>query len=323
MFHFFSLLSRNGAGETMAEQEGEGPSASSGMRVQPKRKASCAEAGMRRSSKRICQKNANEPRAHKSLDEICTGTLILENVMGFLDTRTLKTCRTVSTNWEETARKVLMKRSFLNIARWTGSNRSRMQQYPNWMVDFGIAEKTSVGISNHLQEWGESVKSLYITGLTDDLRWSLWIRTVLTSWCPNVVAIRLGFTLTQRKPSDALKSKWNAFRQSLESTESREEFRLMPQTKRTRRSHKFLHFQPFLNLAKLELIRLERCDGMACHFAFNLIQSCGNLKFLFVNLEILDSKIEMCSFRVKFYQSDRRLPHVQTNFYVLNLGDSK
>jgi hypothetical protein len=30
---------------------------------------------------------------------------------------------------------------------------------------------------------------------------------------------------------------------------------------------------------------------MACHFAFNLIQSCGNLKFLFVNLEILDSKI--------------------------------
>jgi hypothetical protein len=132
---------------------------------------------------------------------------------------------------------------------------------------------------------------LFTTGLNDDLRWSLWIRTVLTSWCPNVVAIRLGFTLTQRKPSASLINEWNAFRQSLETAESREEFRLMLQTKRTRRSHKFLHFQPFPSLPKFELIRLERCDGMACHFAFNLIQCCGQLKFLFINLEILDSKI--------------------------------
>jgi hypothetical protein len=143
-----------------------GPAASSGLGLQPKRKASCAEAGMRRSSKRICQKNANEPRAPKSLDEICAGTFILENIMGFLDTRTLKICRTVSKNWEETARKVLMERSFLNIARWTGSHKSRMRQYPNWIVDFGIAEKTSsAGVSNHLRKWGESVKSLYITGV--------------------------------------------------------------------------------------------------------------------------------------------------------------
>jgi hypothetical protein len=185
----------------------------------------------------------------------------------------------------------LMKRSFLNIARWTGSYKSRMQQYPNWIVDFGKAEKKSTGVSNHLRKWGERVKSLYIMGLTDDLRWSLWIRTLLTSWCPNVVAVRLGFTLTERKPSAAITSEWNAFRQSLESTESREEFRLMLQTKRTRRSHQFRHFQPIRKLPKLSLIRLERCDGMACHFAFNLIQSCENLKLLFINLEILDSKI--------------------------------
>jgi hypothetical protein len=283
----------------MAENDHQQGPSESGLGLRPKRKvskwtennqtASCAEGGMRR-SKRICQNNANESRVPKTLDEICTGTFILENVMGFLDTRTLKICRTVSKNWEETARKVLMKRSFLNITRWTGSVKSRMQQYSSWIVDYEIAEKT-FGVSDHLRKWGESVKSLYIKGLTDDLRWSLWIRNVLTSWCPNVVAIRLEFALTQRKPSAAMINEWNAFRQSLESTESREEFRLMLQTKRTRRSYTFQYFQTIPNLPKIQSIRLQRCDGMACQFAFNLIQSCGNLKFLFINLEILDSKI--------------------------------
>jgi hypothetical protein len=64
--------------------------------------------------------------------------------MGFLDTRTLKIRTTVSKNWEQTAQKVLVKRSFLNIARWTSSVIFRMQQYPNWIVDFEIAEKTAM-----------------------------------------------------------------------------------------------------------------------------------------------------------------------------------
>jgi hypothetical protein len=299
------------------EESEQGPSSSSGLglRLRPKRKVSTSTdeknsisisadgAAIRRSksNKRICRNNANAASSEappKSLDEICAGTFILENVMSFLDTPTLKTCRTVNKNWEESARKVLMKRSFLNIVKWKGSSSedSRLQQYSSWIVDYGKAEKeNSIDVvSDHLRKWGESVKSLYITELPIDLRWNVWIRNVLTTWCPNVVAICLKFNkftmaLMNWEPSALLLGEWNAFRQSLESVESQEEFRLKLQTSRARRNiHKF---QPISTLPNIQRIRLESCDGMACPFAFNVIQSCVNLKHLYINLEILDKKM--------------------------------
>jgi hypothetical protein len=174
---------------------------------------------------------------------------------------------------------VLMKRSFLDIVRWTGDDDSRLQQYSSWIVDYGIAENSESVVTDHLRKWGKSVKSLYITGLTIDLRWNVWIRNLLTTWCPNVVAIRLAFNGTKREPSAAIKNDWKAFRQSLESKASEEEFRLLLQMNQ---SHTF---QPIPTLSNIQLIRLEECDGMACHFVFSLIQSCENLKFLYIHLK--------------------------------------
>jgi hypothetical protein len=298
------------------EESEQGPSSSSGLglRLRPKRNvskstddeghpiSSCTADGaaIRRSksNKRICGNNANNSASSeappKSLDEICIGTFFLENVMDLLDTPTLKTCRTVNKNWDESARRVLMKRSFLNIARWKGSSSSddsRLQQYSSWIVDYGIPENSTL-VPDHLRKWGESVTSLYITELPFDLRWNVWIRNVLTTWCPNVVAIRLSFMSgldeRNREPSALLRGEWNEFRQSLESVESQEEFRLKLQTSRGRRNSTF---QPISTLPNIQWIRLEGCDGMACHYAFNVIQSCVNLKHLYINVAILGRKI--------------------------------
>jgi hypothetical protein len=50
------------------------------------------------------------------LDDLSSGSLILENILSFLDTPSVKSCRLLSHKWDDAACPLLSKRTYFNIA---------------------------------------------------------------------------------------------------------------------------------------------------------------------------------------------------------------
>jgi hypothetical protein len=245
-----------------------------------------------------------------SLDDVCAGSLILEQVLSHLDIPSLKRCRRVCKTWdEEGARKLLMKERYLNIESFLkacGTDEelySRVGLYSSWKVNFDYVKLSPR--KKELQDWGKVVKSLYLSELFLDSQCISLVRNMLSKWFPNVVEVRLGFKDHRCQPTN-LKTNYkelDEFRRSLESQESREEFQSLLA------ANKNHTFQPFPTLSNVKTVRLEKkCGVMASHFGFNLVTSCPNLRHLFL-LELEPSpwelKLNSSAFGILKYLANR------------------
>jgi hypothetical protein len=127
---------------------------------------------------------------------ICLGSPILDLVMSFLDKDSLKTCRQVCGSWEDAARRSLMKLTDLKVLEFfnnvSQSDYQRVELYSSWILEYNNNNKAAEGF---LQVWGKGANCLTLKGLDldEDENCLVWIRNVLSSWCPNVRELRLVF----------------------------------------------------------------------------------------------------------------------------------
>jgi hypothetical protein len=229
-----------------------------------------------------------------SLDELFAGSCILDNILSYLDIPSLKQCRLVNRNWGEVALGFLMEQTYFVVSTVVQDEKedkvhSRINEaglYSSWKLEYNLSKEIHPEL---LLEFGECVQSLYISGLPLDNPSIIWTRTLLSSWCPNVVELRLSF----HDPiilSDTLYEELAEYQRSLDDTTFLGGFQKILQ------SNPEHNFQPFNQLPNVQsLILGPDLDKVGSHVGFNLIVSCPNLRHLFllqpqVNLRTRDLK---------------------------------
>jgi hypothetical protein len=122
-----------------------------------------------------------------SLEDLTTGSLILESILSFLDTPSLKSARLVSKKWDDACLPLLNKRTRLNIASFYESLYLTQEElipratlYSSWKL---TVEK---GQNQFPSIYGAHVKSLCIINLDLNKACITWIRELLSVWscCP-------------------------------------------------------------------------------------------------------------------------------------------
>jgi hypothetical protein len=148
---------------------------------------------------------------------IAFGSPVLDILMGLLNENSLKKCRGVCKSWEDAARRALMKQQcglkleafLLNNTRRSG--KYRVELFSSWILKYTPNDNESsswkdllmcfqpptfqrkIRWTKFLSRWGNVAKSLTLTGLTLDEECLVWIRKLLSEWCPNVVDLSLQF----------------------------------------------------------------------------------------------------------------------------------
>jgi hypothetical protein len=246
-----------------------------------------------------------------SLEELSAGSLILENILSFLDTPTLKACRLVCKNWDEAALRLLNKREYLNIYSFYKSHQVSQQEqflpraslhYSSWQLKQGSAS------TEFLRMYGAQVRSLWILGIDNGSRACMsWIRHLLSEWCPRVHKVHLHFRelpKNQNLRTKIHKLRWEesyAFGKSLKNERSLRKFQA---TLEVTKNHSFRPFPQLPNLTTISIsVGCRRVDSL---FTFNVICSCPNLKHLFLNgLDHWCSDVKESGFRILEYLSRR------------------
>jgi hypothetical protein len=233
-------------------------------------------------------------------------SLVLEKVMSFLDTKSLKTCRQVDRNWEKAAQRVLVKSQKLNVVEFLNKTKKkeheRVQLYSSWTVNPQYRRRT---LPKHfLRKWGKVVKCLTLTNLSLDSKCMAWIRKIVSIWCPNVNELCLEVGSLERR--------WLYKMKNVNDKEVRD-FRLyihyMKDSLRDVLVSKKQHtFAPYPTLPNLHTLRVgKKSNEISSCLAINIILSSPNLKHLFLSELQLESRLEETTtgFRILEYLSRR------------------
>jgi hypothetical protein len=217
-----------------------------------------------------------------TLEKVCTGSLVLENILSYLDVPTLKACREVCSNWEETGLKLLGQQCYLNVQTFLESvvdvrDWNRVELYPNWTLDYNFfSDPTNYG-ERFLRMWGKGVKGLRIKNLTLDPPSIQWLRHILRCRCSSVVQIRLEFSESWERKLPYNYAEWMEYRSSIPSRRRRRNF------KRIVESRRWHSYRPFHKMPNIESLTIAGyCDSMSCYFSWNFMKACVNLKHLFL-----------------------------------------
>jgi hypothetical protein len=245
-----------------------------------------------------------------SLEDITTGSLILENIFSFLDTPSLKACRLVSHAWDEACLPLLSKQTYLNIAsfyhavyRKQEQLISRAELYSSWKLTVENGQNQFPSI------YGAQVKSLSVHDIDLSKKCIAWIRELLSSWCPRVTKLHLHFQgIPENENYNPLtmthRLRWKefyAFGKSLKSEHSLSKFQTMLELNKNH------SFHPFVQLPNLHTISFgSACGRLNSLLVFNIICSCPNLKHLFLNgIHHLREEVKESGFRILEYLSRR------------------
>jgi hypothetical protein len=255
-----------------------------------------------------------------SLEDITTGSLILESILSFLDTPSLKSARLVSKKWDDACLPLLSKRTRLNIALFYESLYLTQEElipratlYSSWKL---TVEK---GQNQFPSIYGAHVKSLFIINIDLNKACITWIRDLLSVWCPQLTKLHLHFLDVSRRTDFQLNGnkvrseESYGFAKSLKNDRSHKKFQA---TLDTIKNHSFL---PFPVLPNLQTISVGvGCDRLNSLFAFNLICSCPNLKRLFfIGIHHHREDVRESGFRILEYLSRR--PDITTKLEAFHL----
>jgi hypothetical protein len=210
-------------------------------------------------------------------------SLVLEKVMSFLDTKSLKTCRQVDRNWEKAAQRVLVKSQKLNVVEFLNKTKKkeheRVQLYSSWTVNPQYRRRTLP--KTFLRKWGKAVKCLTLTNLSLDLKCMAWIRKIVSIWCTNLTELCLEVGSLERR--------WLYKMKNVNDKEVRD-FRLYihemnDSLRDVLVSKKKQHtFAPYPTLPNLHTLRVgKKSNKISSCLAINIILSCPNLKHLFLS----------------------------------------
>jgi hypothetical protein len=280
--------------------------------------------------------NSESPRADNetcinnkalSLDELSCGSLILENILSFLDTPTLKAVRLLSRKWDEAALPLLSKRTHLNILKFYESLYRtqerlipRAELYSSWKLTVENGKNQFPSI------YGANVRSLYIVDISLSRACLAWIRELLSEWCPRVTKIHFhfqGLPLDYDPQTLSHLQEWResyAYGKSLKNEDFLKKFQAMLELKKNK-NHTF---RPFPQLPNLQTISLGvGCGREDSLFAFNVISSCPNLKHLFLKgLNPRREDVKESGFRILEYLSRRPdiTTKLETFVWEVNMG---
>jgi hypothetical protein len=232
------------------------------------------------------------------------GSPILDIVMGYLDVNSLKKCRGVCKSWEDAARRALMMKCGLNVLKFFKSSdamrcslyvdtlfrtvrpseQNRVELYSSWILEYNLSlagsnrKLRTRARTNFLEKWGKGAKSLTLTRLTLDADCLLWIRRLLTEWCPNVAELNLGFKDDQY-PAEYFPSheEIDDFRKYLEDGDGVELMQILMGTE----DHPFAPYPAFPKIQSLRVGKMS--NRMTSFLTINILMSCPNLKHLFVS----------------------------------------
>jgi hypothetical protein len=241
---------------------------------------------------------------------ISPDSLALEKVMDYLDTKSLKACRQVDGNWEEAARRVLMKRQKLNIVEFLTKTKKteqeRVQLYRSWTVEYNPPRRQKRVSKKFLQEWGEAVKCLTLTGLSLDLKCMAWIRNILSTWCPNLTELCLEFGMLKREKRSLPRRRKSVDDKQVEdfshylNMDNSDELRNVLLWKKQHT------FAPYPILPNLHTLRVgKKSNKISSYLAIIIILSSPNLRHLFLSELRCDRPWEWKSFRIIDYLSRR------------------
>jgi hypothetical protein len=210
-------------------------------------------------------------------EQVCEGTTVLQQVMRFLDTETLKTCCLVNKNWEVEARRSLMKRCALVLNRWRSTDSSRLQLYSSWMIECDNRTRASRFVVM-LQNNGSNVTYLQIDGLMPG--WTRLVRGALQTWCPNLSELCLQGGSDTQLPFEfvGLDDFCHAMDRTLSLADSVE---LMNSTELS-------IFQPLPELKSLHTVEMGwsnpsiKMPAFFPVFFLRIMQSCKHLKHVFL-----------------------------------------
>jgi hypothetical protein len=131
-----------------------------------------------------------------SLDELISpGSLILVNILSFLDTPTLKSCRLISIKWDSAILPLLNKRTHLNITSFYRRliQDKQRELLPRASLHYSIWKLMPLTLDKGLNKFpsihGAHVKSMCILDIHLSKTTLAWIRELLSVWCPQLTKI--------------------------------------------------------------------------------------------------------------------------------------
>jgi hypothetical protein len=211
-----------------------------------------------------------------SFEDVCCGSHILRKVMEYLDAGSLKSCRQVNKEWEAMARELLMETHELDVSAWRSTSPVRLGLFSSWKVDFDNIQRIEPFWTSVLQDWGQGVKCLHILGVTPG--WTTIIRGILTSWCSNLLEIRLCSAPDISCPMEFFDVQ--EFCHHLDRTETVEDFQTALE------NTQLPIFQSLPTIASIHTVTMEwnsdshRMPACLPVFIFIIVKSCPGLKHL-------------------------------------------
>jgi hypothetical protein len=213
------------------------------------------------------------------------GSPVLDIVMDFLGSESLKNCAEVCKSWAEAARKALRKRCSLDVnaffMKMKLSELYRVEFYSSWILNYPPPpSKPEIGWTEFLSKRGKGTKSLTLRGLTIDKDCRKWIRRLLCVWCTNVEELSLEFKdgRNDRNLEMSVRQELERFRQYLDDRD-KVTFEQIWMVKGADHA-----FTPYPLLPNIQTLRVgKRADQMTSYLSINVLLSCSNLKHLFVS----------------------------------------
>jgi hypothetical protein len=205
-------------------------------------------------------------------------SLVLEKVMSFLDTKSLKTCRQVNGNWAKAAQRVLVKSQKLNVVEFQNKTKKKEQErvelYSSWTVEYNPQHRRKLP-KKFLRKWGKVVKCLTLTNLSLDLKCMAWIRKIVSIWCPNLTELCLQVGSLERGELHKMKhvndKEVRDFRLYIHDMNDSLRDVLVSKKKQ----HTFAPYPTLLNLHTLRVGK--KSNKISSCLAINIILSCPNL----------------------------------------------